>query len=780
MAEVRCPMCGKPNPDDLDVCQFCQARLKPLVIPPPPEEPPAEETPPEEPPSQPDWLQPDWLQSLRQGGSADELGEQSEPGALGESESEELPDWAPGEDIEGEAQESEPEGLITPGEAAEDSDWLDSLRPRSHIEREQPKPPAEPASESASELPSEPDWFSDEKQPQEGIPEWLERIRLRQKSEQPQEPPPLEGAEAEEFLAGLRAGVPTGEEPSAEPQAPEFPERRLDEEIEIPAWLEDFAQAEPEARPEGEVPETPDWLKGEEFPPIPAKPGEAFIQPQASPPSEQPPFAPPPSEEVEEPEWLAELEKSAGLEEEVETPAEGEADLKPGWLEDAGEETPPVEAAPPQEGEAKVVPPFTLDEESAGMLGEEAPAWPEGAPPPAKPPAVSVSPEAEEGIAPAELPTWLEAMRPVEAAAPSAPVVDARDRLIESSGPLAGLRGILPAEPEIALQKKAPTYSVKLQVPEGQQSHADILAALVKSEGIARPVPRGPVISSQAILRIAIFVILLAAIAIPALGGEFGIALPELPAEIIQARNLVNAVPDNGDVLLAVDYQPGFSGEMDAAAASVLDHLMIKGAYLTLVSTSTTGPAQAEHLVHAVNQQMGHHYQDINQYANLGFIAGGASGLRSFAESPRQIMPYALDGTTVWVDGRLAGISALSDFDLLVVVTESPETARNWIEQVEPQLGDTPLLMVVSAQLEPLVRPYYDGYPKQVDGLVSGLSGGAEYESTMPRPGLARRFWDAFSFGLPTAVLLILIGGLVNIVIAYLPARKRAEGETKP
>jgi hypothetical protein len=803
MAEVRCPMCGKSNPDDLDVCQYCQARLKPLVIPPSPEEsfgetpspgpveePPAEKTPSEEPPSQPDWLQPDWLQSLRQGGGAGELGEQSEPG---EPESEELPDWTADEGEEAEAKESEPEGLITPGESAEATDWLDSLRPRSHIEREKPEPSdessSEPTSESASEPTPAPDWLSDEKQPQEDIPEWLERIRSRQKSEGPQETPPLEGAEAEEFLAGLRAGVPTGEEPPVEPQTPEFTDRRIDEGVEIPAWLEDFAQTEPEGEQEGEAPETPDWLKGEEFPPIPAKPGEAFIAPAPGAPapgepSEQPPFAPPPPEEVEEPEWLAELEKSAGFEEEVESPAEGEANLKPEWLEDVeGEppfvEAPPAEVPPPPEGETKVVPPFTLDEESVSLLGEETPGWLKGAPPPEKPPEISPPPVSEEGIAPAELPTWLEAMRPVEAAAPSAPVVDDRDRLIESSGPLAGLRGILPAEPEIALQKKAPTYSVKLQVPEGQQSHATILADQVKSEGIPRPVPRGPVISSQAILRVVIFVILLAAISIPALGGEFGIALPELPAEIITARNLVNAVPDNGNVLLAVDYQPGFSGEMDAAAASLLDHLMIKGAYLTLVSTSTTGPAQAEHLVRAVNLQMGHHYQDINQYANLGYIAGGASGLRSFAESPRQIMPYALDGTTVWADGRLASINALSGFDLLVVITESPETARNWIEQVEPKLGNTPLLMVVSAQLEPLVRPYYDGYPKQVDGLVSGLSGGAAYESTMPRPGLARRFWDAFSFSLPTAVLLILIGGLVNIVIAFLPARKRAEGETK-
>ena len=29
MADIRCPNCGKDNPDFLDVCQFCQTPLKP-------------------------------------------------------------------------------------------------------------------------------------------------------------------------------------------------------------------------------------------------------------------------------------------------------------------------------------------------------------------------------------------------------------------------------------------------------------------------------------------------------------------------------------------------------------------------------------------------------------------------------------------------------------------------------------------------------------------------------------------------------------------------------
>ena len=32
MAEIRCPNCGRNNPDLLDVCQFCQTPLKPESV----------------------------------------------------------------------------------------------------------------------------------------------------------------------------------------------------------------------------------------------------------------------------------------------------------------------------------------------------------------------------------------------------------------------------------------------------------------------------------------------------------------------------------------------------------------------------------------------------------------------------------------------------------------------------------------------------------------------------------------------------------------------------
>ena len=71
MAETRCPMCGKPNPAGAETCQYCQARIKPLIVAPQPDaaprQPPA---PPETPtPAQPvepsDQGATDWLSALR-------------------------------------------------------------------------------------------------------------------------------------------------------------------------------------------------------------------------------------------------------------------------------------------------------------------------------------------------------------------------------------------------------------------------------------------------------------------------------------------------------------------------------------------------------------------------------------------------------------------------------------------------------------------------------------------------------------------------------------------
>ena len=253
--------------------------------------------------------------------------------------------------------------------------------------------------------------------------------------------------------------------------------------------------------------------------------------------------------------------------------------------------------------------------------------------------------------------------------------------------------------------------------------------------------------------------------------------LPEYAPENLETSTIISALPPSAPVLIGVEYQPGLAAEMERAAWAVIDHLTINGAHLTFVSTIPTGPVQAERFVQQVSAQGKHNYTGAEQYANLGYLAGDATGLLAFAQAPRQAAPWAADGSTIWNQAALAKISQIEQFSLVVVITDSPDKARLWIEQIGTQLNDTPMVMILSAQAEPVVRPYYEGQPRLVHGMVAGLSGGAAYEGLMQRSGIARQSWDAFTMGLFAAVLLMAGGASFNLVAIYWGRRNHRTGK---
>ena len=336
-------------------------------------------------------------------------------------------------------------------------------------------------------------------------------------------------------------------------------------------------------------------------------------------------------------------------------------------------------------------------------------------------------------------------------------------------------RAILPAEPEVNKYKKPPVYSAKLRVTDSQLTQADLIQKLLSQEGEPQPIPEPPLVSSQRALRWLMAFILTIVIGFVVIGRSQFVPLPgrsAIPAAVYDSSRVINALPDQARVLLAFDYEPGTAGEMHAAAAAVVDHLMLKAARLTMVSTLTTGPAMAEYFVQHIESQ--HHYTSGSQYINLGYIPGGATGLLSFAQTPQWTFPQAYGNLSPWETSPLQGIKAISDFDLVIVISDDSDTARAWIEQVQPKLQGTPLLAVLSARAEPLVRPYYSSAPdSQVNGIVTGISGGAAYEVMVGRANLGRTHWDAFGVSLVIAVCAILIGGIVSAAQTFLARRNK-------
>lgn len=499
----------------------------------------------------------------------------------------------------------------------------------------------------------------------------------------------------------------------------------------------------------------------------------------------KPPFETPIEHAEENPDWLTDLIRD----ETVEPMA---ADL-PDWLEKQA--TPPTTPLPSEENEepgkmtgpsGEEEPPsgiqaFTYDTleelekqkssnmpegevESGGELLTTLPDW-----------VASVTAEETEvkedegegNLAPAQLPSWLEAMRPVEVEQPSIPPEDLSSLPAESSGPLIGLRGVLSGEGVSIRPRKAHAYAIKLRVTDEQKQRVALLEQLLADEPKPKALPAAPVISGQNIFRLVIALALLLPIlwAVVSKGQLTPLPDPATTPGVVAMYNLIERLPAGGSVLVAFDYEVGYSGEMDAAAFSIFERLLDRSAYMTFVSTSPTGPALAERFIANLNQQPWRINEPFTNYANLGYIPGGTIGLHSLTRTLQGTLPYDLNGVDVWASGSLSNVKDLTDFSLVLVLVSDPETARAWVEQVGPTLkqGGTPLAMIASAQTAPLVMPYFAGNPLQIEALVAGMVGGATFENLSATSGPARQAWDPYSLGMVVTVLVILVGMSVDM-----------------
>jgi hypothetical protein len=244
---------------------------------------------------------------------------------------------------------------------------------------------------------------------------------------------------------------------------------------------------------------------------------------------------------------------------------------------------------------------------------------------------------------------------------------------------------------------------------------------------------------------------------------------------------LVEELAVDRPALIVVDYDPGYSAELEAVGSSLLDHLFQRGMRVVTLSTRSPGPALAQRLIEHVTP--GHVVEPGDDYLHLGYLAGGPTAVQLFASNPRYgnmrgfMLPAEREWSTPWEAPILADVQQLSDFSAVVVITAGTETARTWAEQAAPLTGESPFIMVLSAGAEPLVRPYYANPDPQVDAIFTGLPSAKANELTNGRSGGASLLWDAFGTGGWAATGILVVGGVMGITASLLRRRARDEND---
>ncbi len=295
-----------------------------------------------------------------------------------------------------------------------------------------------------------------------------------------------------------------------------------------------------------------------------------------------------------------------------------------------------------------------------------------------------------------------------------------------------------------------------LRVARSQRSRAELLKALVAAEGKPAEKQAAQRRRKTWLFRLLLALLLLTAVIFPFL--SISSQTPQtgtLPLEAQALMDSINALESGSPVLIVTDYQAGFSAEMEQVAGLLIRHLAQKQVQMVLLSTYPEGVWLAERLLD-VSLTDDAFSQVREQAVNLGFLPGGRIGLLSYAINAQTSFAEG-----VWESSNLESVNHVNDFSMVLILADTLDSARSWLEQTGPSLIDTPMLMVSSTQEAAMMMPYLDS--GQLAGMLSGLRNAGLYEAALGDTVMASTIWSAYQAGLLVMAALFLVGFVIGL-----------------
>ena len=380
----------------------------------------------------------------------------------------------------------------------------------------------------------------------------------------------------------------------------------------------------------------------------------------------------------------------------------------------------------------------------------------------------------EQKIEKGQLPAWLQSLRPgaarsiEESASESTPVLDDR-------GVLAGIAGTLPGANLSGRVIKPVDFAQELRATAQQRKNADLFQSLLQApdEPVVMSTDQKTASPAGRFVRFIVTILVLLAVILPILLPGFSVIVPVLfPTEVVNTLGTIQALSADKPVLVAAHFEAGLAGEIDWTAQPVLKQLVSRGIPLALTSTNVQGFTVLQDMVAQAVGNDPVYSLDIN-VMNLGYLPGGSIGMGALVNDPLKTLPFTTDLQPVGESAVFGTLNSLSDLGALIILTDNPEFARIWVEQVDGGNAGLPILAVVSSQAAPLVQPYFAS--GQINGYISGMSGALFYEMLTMRAGSATARFNSYQLSLLLVAVLIFAGGTVSLILASPHSAKKKE-----
>ena len=263
--------------------------------------------------------------------------------------------------------------------------------------------------------------------------------------------------------------------------------------------------------------------------------------------------------------------------------------------------------------------------------------------------------------------------------------------------------------------------------------------------------------------------IIFAAVALAVIGSllvDFSLPVPATPP-VQKIFDKIESLPPGAHFLLSFDYDPSSKEELQPMALALLHHCFRRGVKVVGMTHNPGGTGLAEQALNSTASIYQRKYKE--DYVFLGYKPGGASLVINMGEDIHTAFLKDFYGNDTTTLPALQGVESLRDIDYLVDLAAGV-TIETWIafgkEKYQFEMGAG-----CTAVIGPEMYPFLDS--RQINGLMAGLKGAAEYEVLVERKAQAFEGMRPQSVTHCLVILFVLFGNVAFFVSGSFRTQRR-------
>jgi len=218
------------------------------------------------------------------------------------------------------------------------------------------------------------------------------------------------------------------------------------------------------------------------------------------------------------------------------------------------------------------------------------------------------------------------------------------------------------------------------------------------------------------------------------------------------AYDAIDALPPGSKVLISMDYEPDIMAELLPMSVAVIRHCFRKHLQVIAMTLFPAGTGLGERAITLAARAEG--AVKNKDYAWLGYKSGFQVVMIGIGENLRGMYPVDFYGTPLDSIPLLRRVNSYKQMAMVVNLSGSSATDY-WIQFAQGRFH-APLVVGCTAVMATDYYPYIS--TRQIQGLIGGIKGAAEYERKIEPVGDARRGMDAQSLVHLIIVLLVIVG----------------------